>query len=67
MKAQNKFYNYFSMDQIKVMSTSELYNHVNRYKNLIEDLHKKNEDSVQAEREFCYLERERLKRESGRK
>jgi len=67
LRTNSKYRNQFSMDQIKTMSTSELYNHINKYRALIEDLQRRDEDSVQPEREFCYLEQERLKREKSRR
>lgn len=57
----------FTTDQIKAMSTSELYNLLDKYKNLIEDLQRRGEDSKQPECAYCYLEHERLKRERNRR
>jgi hypothetical protein len=54
------------MEQIKLMSTSELYAQINRHQSLIEDAERKGDSAVQFEREFCYLERERLNRERNK-
>lgn len=58
--------NTFTMDQIKLMSTSELYAQIGRYQSLIDEANRKGDSQVQLEREFCYLERERLNRERNK-
>lgn len=62
----NDYKNTFSMDQIKLMSTSELYAQISRYQSLIDEAARKGDSQVQLEREFCYLERERLNRERNK-
>lgn len=66
MSKRDKYKNTFTMDQIKTMPNSDLYSYISRYRSLIEDLRRKDDDSVQLEREFCYLERERLVREKNK-
>ncbi len=62
----SNYKNTFTMDQIKLMSTSELYAQINRYQGLIDEVNRKGDNPVQLEREFCYLERERLNRERNK-
>jgi hypothetical protein len=65
-RINSKYRNQFTMDQIKLMSTSELCNHIGRYRTMIDEANRKGEDPMQYEREFCYLEQERLNRERNK-
>lgn len=62
----SNYKNTFTMDQIKLMSTSELYAQISRYQSLIDEANHKGDNPVQLEREFCYLDRERLNRERNK-
>lgn len=63
MSKNNRHKSTFTTDQIKTMPNSELYSYISRYRMLIEDAQRKGDDSIQLEREFCYLELERMQRE----
>jgi hypothetical protein len=65
-RTSSKYRNQFTMDQIKLMSTSELCNHISRYRSMIDEANRRDEDPTQYEREFCYLEQERLNRERNK-
>lgn len=66
MSKNSKYFSFFTQDQIRAMSTSDLYTQISRFKGTIEKIAAQGEDLYRYECELCYLENEVKRRERSK-
>lgn len=58
MTSKDKFYSFFTVDQIQTMSTTNINNQISRFEGIIQKMYSKGENPYKYQCELCYLKRE---------